>query len=69
MEDLIKEKEKESNPNAFKELVDALKVFDSDKDGILSADEFKQAMMSMGEKMQEYEIDEIVNDSELVQNR
>jgi Ca2+-binding EF-hand superfamily protein len=23
----------------------------------------------MGEKMQEYEIDEIVNDSELVQNR
>ena len=69
LEDLIKEKEKEINPNAFKELVEALKVFDSDKDGLLSADEFKQAMMTMGEKMQEYEIDEIVNDSELVQNR
>ena len=69
LEDLIKEKSKEANPNAFKELVEALRVFDSDKDGILSAEEFKHAMMSMGEKMQEYEIDEIINDSDLVQNR
>ncbi len=69
LEDLIRDKEKEINPNAFKELVDALRVFDSDKDGMLSAEEFKHAMMSMGEKMQEYEIDEIVNDSELVQNK
>ncbi len=69
LEDLVREKEKEVNPNAFKELVDALKVFDSDKDGLLSAEEFKHAMMNMGEKMQEYEIEEIINDSELVQNR
>ena len=69
LEDLVREKEKEVNPNAFKELVDALRVFDSDKDGLLSAEEFKHAMMTMGEKMQEYEIDEIINDSELVQNR
>ena len=69
LEDLVKEKEKEINPNAFKELVEALRVFDSDKDGFLSAEEFKHAMMTMGEKMQEYEIDEIVNDSELVQNK
>ena len=51
MEELIREKDKEQNPNAFKELVDALRVFDSDKDGLLSAEEFKHAMMSMGEKM------------------
>ena len=69
LEDLVKEKEKSANPNAFKELVEALKVFDSDKDGLLSAEEFKHAMMNMGEKMQEYEIEEIINDSELVQNR
>ena len=69
LEELVKEKERELNPNAFKELVDALKVFDSDKDGLLSAEEFKHAMMNMGEKMQEYEIEEIINDSELVQNR
>ena len=69
LEDLVREREKQANPNAFKELVDALKVFDSDKDGLLSAEEFKHAMMNMGEKMQEYEIDEIINDSELVQNR
>ena len=69
LEDLIRDREKELNPNAFKELVEALRVFDSDKDGLLSAEEFKHAMMTMGEKMQEYEIDEIVNDSELVQNK
>lgn len=71
LEELIKEKEKEQHnyPNAFKELVDALAVFDSDKDGLLSAEEFKHAMMTMGEKMQEYEIDEIINDGELVQNK
>lgn len=49
--------------------MDALRVFDSDKDGVLSSEEFKHAMMTMGEKMQEYEIDEIINDGELVQNR
>lgn len=69
LEELIRDKEKETNPNAFKELVEALRVFDSDKDGLLSAEEFKHAMMTMGEKMQEYEIDEIVNDGELVQNK
>jgi len=69
LEDLVKEKDKETNPNAFKELVDALKVFDSDKDGLLSAEEFKHAMMTMGEKMHEHEIDDIINDPDLVQNR
>ena len=66
LEDLVREKEKQVNPNALKELIEALKVFDSDKDGLLSAEEFKHAMMNMGEKMQEYEIEEIINDGELV---
>ena len=69
LEDLIKEKEKEKDVDAMKDLIEALKVFDSDHDGILSADEFKHAMMTMGEKMQEHEIDEIINDSELVANK
>ena len=69
LEDLIRESEKNKDIDALKDLIEALQVFDSDHDGILSVDEFKQAMMTMGEKMQEHEIDEIINDSELVINK
>ena len=43
-------------------------MFDSDHDGKITVRDFKHAMMSMGEKMEEMEIDEIVGDSELVSN-
>ncbi|CDW83628.1 calmodulin [Stylonychia lemnae] len=69
LEELIRESEKNKDVDALKDLIEALQVFDSDHDGILSVDEFKQAMMTMGEKMQEHEIDEIINDSELVINK
>ena len=49
-------------------MVDALKVFDSDHDGKITTRDFKHAMMTMGERMGEGEIDEIVGDSELVNN-
>ena len=69
LQDLIRDKEREKEADSLKDLVEALNVFDSDHDGLLTADEFKVAMMTMGEKMQEHEIDEIINDSELVVNR
>ena len=50
------------------DLIDALKVFDSDHDGKITVRDFKHAMMTMGERMGEREIDEIVGDSELVTN-
>jgi Ca2+-binding EF-hand superfamily protein len=43
-------------------------VFDSDHDGKISVKDFKQAMMTMGERMGDAEIDEIVGDSELISN-
>ena len=52
----------------LQDLVDALKVFDSDHDGKITVRDFKHAMMTMGERMGETEIDEIVGDSELVNN-
>lgn len=55
--------------DALKDLVEALQVFDSDHDGLLSVEEFRHAMMTMGEKMAEHEIDEIINDTELVINK
>ena len=69
LEELIRESEKVKDVDALKDLIDALQVFDSDHDGLLSVEEFKQAMMTMGEKMAEHEIDEIINDSDLVINR
>ena len=52
----------------MKDLIDALKVFDTDHDGKITVRDFKHAMMTMGEKMGEREILEIVNDSELITN-
>ena len=43
-------------------------MFDSDHDGKITVRDFKHAMMTMGERMGEREIDEIVGDSELVNN-
>jgi calmodulin len=45
-----------------------LKVFDADHDGKITVKDFKHAMMNMGEKMGEQEIEEIVGDSDLVHN-
>ena len=60
--------ERGKDKETLQDLIDALKVFDSDHDGKITVRDFKHAMMTMGERMGEREIDEIVNDSELVSN-
>lgn len=66
MEDLVRERGKDTD--SLDDLIEALKVFDSDHDGKVTVEEFKYAMMNMGEKMQENEIEEIVTDTDLVYN-
>ena len=66
LEKIVMERGKDKE--TLQDLVDALKVFDSDHDGKITVRDFKHAMMTMGEKMGEGEIDEIAGDSELVQN-
>ncbi len=56
------------DPDTLDDLIEALKVFDSDRDGKITVQEFKIAMMNMGEKMGEHELEEVVNDSELVRD-
>ena len=58
--------ERGKDKETLQDLVDALKVFDSDHDGKITIRDFKHAMQTMGERMEETEIDEIVGDSELV---
>jgi len=50
--------------DTLQDIVEALKVFDTDKDGKISLDEFKYAMINMGERMEEDEINEIIHDSQ-----
>lgn len=64
LEQVVQERGKDKE--SLQDLVDALKVFDSDHDGKITVRDFKHAMMTMGERMGEQEIDEIVNDSELI---
>lgn len=66
LEKVVQERGKDKE--TLSDLIDALKVFDSDHDGKITVRDFKHAMMTMGERMGEREIDEIVNDSELVSN-
>ena len=61
-------RERGKDKENLQDLIDALKVFDSDHDGKLTVKDFKHAMMTMGERMGEREIDEIVGDSDLVNN-
>ena len=61
-------RERGKDKETLQDLIDALKVFDSDHDGKLTVKDFKHAMMTMGERMGEREIDEIVGDSDLVNN-
>lgn len=66
IEKVVRERGKDKE--TLQDLVDALKVFDADHDGKITVKDFKHAMMTMGERMGEREIDEIVGDSELVNN-
>lgn len=56
----------------LEEMIEALKVFGESSGGDdrekvkLTVDQFKYAMMNMGEKMLEHQIEEILTDSELV---
>ena len=59
-------RERGRDSDTLKDVVDAMKVFDSDNDGKISVEDFKYVMMHMGERMQEAEIMEIIGDSELV---
>ena len=53
------------DPDTLQDVIDALKVFDSDHDGKISKEEFLYAMVNMGERMTEQEVTEIIADADL----
>lgn len=66
LENLVRTRGKD--PDTLQDVIDALKVFDTDHDGKISTEEFLYAMTNMGEKMTEEQVREIIGDSELENN-
>ena len=50
----------------MQDVIDALKVFDNDRGGRIPVSDFQKAMLTMGEKMSEEELKEIMDDGELI---
>ena len=47
------------------EIKDAFKVFDKDGNGLISAQELRQLMSSLGEKLTDEELDEMMREADL----
>ena len=63
LDEIIRQRGKDAE--SLQDVIDALKVFDTDRDGMLTYDEFIYAMTNMGEKMTEEEVKEILEESDL----
>ena len=66
LEALVRNRGKDTD--SLQDVVDALKVFDTDHDGKISVEEFLYAMVNMGERMTEEEVKEILSDSDVEGN-
>ncbi|KAJ2804801.1 hypothetical protein H4R21_001497 [Coemansia helicoidea] len=47
------------------ELVEAFRVFDKNGDGVISADELRHIMTSLGEKLTDEEVDEMIREADI----
>ena len=56
---------KEKDGNAEEEMMEAFKVFDSDGNGMITADELRQIMANLGEKLTEEEVEEMVKEADI----
>ncbi|KAF0889338.1 hypothetical protein E2562_023641 [Oryza meyeriana var. granulata] len=51
--------------DADEELREAFKVFDKDKDGLISAAELRHVMISLGEKLTDEEVEQMIREADL----
>ena len=63
LENLVRFRGKDQD--TLQEVMEALKVFDTDHDGKLAVEEFLYAMVNMGDKMTPEEVKEIIGDTDL----
>lgn len=56
---------KMKDPDTEEDLVEAFRVFDHDNDGIISNEELKHVMVTLGEFMSEEEADEMIREADI----
>ena len=64
LEKVVKERGKDQE--SLQDLVNDLKTIANRNDGKITVKDLKHAMMTMGERMREQEVDDMLNNSELV---
>uniref|UniRef100_A0A0D9Y176 EF-hand domain-containing protein n=1 Tax=Leersia perrieri TaxID=77586 RepID=A0A0D9Y176_9ORYZ len=55
----------EEEDDADEELREAFKVFDKDQDGLISAAELRHVMISLGEKLSDEEVEQMIREADL----
>ena len=60
----LMEKKMKDPKDSEKELRDAFKVFDKDGNGFISAQELRHIMTSLGEKLTEEEVDQMIQEAD-----
>lgn len=53
------------DPDTEEDLIEAFKVFDHDNDGIISNEELKHVLVTLGEFMSEEEADEMIREADI----
>ncbi len=56
---------KMKDPDTEEDLIEAFKVFDHDNDGVISNEELKHVMVTLGEFMSEEEADEMIREADI----
>ena len=54
-----------NNRNIEEEIKEAFQVFDKNKDGYISTQEFREVMVNLGEKLTEEEIGEMIKEADI----
>ncbi|TYH57281.1 hypothetical protein ES332_D08G078700v1 [Gossypium tomentosum] len=65
IEDFVNIMARKMQENVVDELKEAFKVFDQDQDGFISANELRQVMMNMGERLTMEEAEQMIREADL----
>ena len=55
----------ERDENGEEEMLEAFQVFDADGNGMISADELRQIMANLGEKLTQEEVEDMVKEADI----
>lgn len=57
--------QKMKDPDSEEDLIEAFKIFDKDGNGVISANELRHVMTTLGEKLSQEEADEMIKEADI----